>query len=55
MPIISCAHTATNLVNSTQGHIYSDGTTLHMKQLIGSSISGTVLGVQEVRMAQLKQ
>ena len=49
MPTISNVHKATNLTNTAQqGHINSDGTTLNMRKLIGSSISGTVLGVQEV-------
>ena len=30
------------------GHLNSDGTTLNMNKLIGFSISGTILGVQEV-------
>ena len=48
MPTISNIHKATNLTNTSQGHINSDGTTLYTRKLIGSSISGTVLGVQEV-------
>ncbi len=48
MPTICSAHKASNLINTPQGHINTDGTTLHMKILIGCSISGTVRGVQEV-------
>lgn len=48
MPTISDVHKVTNLTNTKKGHINSDGTTLNMKKLIGSSVNGTVLGVQEV-------
>ena len=48
MPTISDIHKATNLSSSGNGHINSDGTTLNMRKLIGSSVNGIVLGVQEV-------
>ena len=48
MPTLSSIHKATSLVQTDQGHLNSDGTTLNMKKLIGFFISGTVLGVQEV-------
>ena len=35
-------------MQTDQGHLNSDGTTLNMKKLIGCSISGTVMDVQEV-------
>jgi len=41
---------AASLAGLTQGHINSDRTTLNMKkkQLVGSSIDGVTIGVQEV-------
>ena len=48
MPTISDSHKATKLTETNQGHINSDGTTLSMRKLIGSAVSGTVLGVNEV-------
>lgn len=48
MPTVSDVHKVETLTNTHQGHINSDGTTLNLKKLIGSSVSGTVMGVQEV-------
>ena len=48
MPTVSDAHKANNLGILGTGHMNSDGTTLNIRKLIGSSINGIVLGVQEV-------
>ena len=48
MPTVSNVHKATKLTELPQGHMNTDGTTLNLKKLVGSSVSGLVLGVQEV-------
>ena len=48
MPTVSNVHKATKLTELPQGHMNTDGTTLNLKRLVGSSVSGLVLGVQEV-------
>ena len=45
MPTVSDVHKVETLTKTGQGHINSDGTTLNMKKLVGSSVSGTILGV----------
>ena len=47
MPTISDVHKTECLANTDLGHINSNGTTLQLRKLIGSYVSGIVMGVQE--------
>ena len=48
MPTVNDIHKASCLADAKLGHMNTDGTTLNLRKLIGSSVSGIVMGVQEV-------
>ena len=48
MPTISRVHKATDLIQTQQWHLNSDGTTLHQQKKIAFLINGIILGVHDV-------
>ena len=48
MPTVSDGHKSSCQADAKLGHMNTDGTTLNLRKLIGSSVSRIVMGVQEV-------